>query len=291
MKTEIVHSYLREDKLPHIWCPGCGHGIILSSLIRAIDSLKWKKNDIALVSGIGCSSRTPGYVDFNTLHTTHGRSLPFAAGIKFAKPELNVISVMGDGDAVAIGGNHFIHAARRNIGITALIFNNNIYGMTGGQFSPTTPEYSIASTSPYGNIDTPFDIVKLAMGAEAGFVARSTAIHVPALDNIIKKALKYKGFSVVEILSFCPIQYGKRNKMKSSKLLMDWIKDITIPINKYKELSDVDKKNKIPIGIFIEKDRKEYTEHYEEFILSLAKKDHERYSYLKKCMRGRLFDL
>lgn len=291
MKTEIVLKYLRQDKLPHIWCPGCGHGIILGSLLRAIYSLQWEKDDISLVSGIGCSSRTPGYVDFNTVHTTHGRALAFATGIKFAKPRMKVIAVMGDGDAVAIGGNHFIHAARRNIDITAVIFNNNIYGMTGGQYSPTTPSYAIASTTPYGNIDQPFDIVNLARGAGAGFVARSSAIHVPGLDKILTQALEYTGFSVVEVLSFCPIQYGKRNKMKAPKLMMDWLKKITIPISAYEKLPDEEKADKVPVGVFINIPRISYTEKYDQHVVPAAKKIQDRYSYLKKCQKGALFDL
>ena len=145
-------QYTRPGKLPHIWCPGCSHGITLKSIIRAIDSLKFNKDDVAMVSGIGCSSRAPGYVDFNTLHTTHGRALGFATGVKMAKPKLNVIVVSGDGDATAIGGNHFIHACRRNINMTLIVMNNNIYGMTGGQFSPTTPQGAFATTTPYGNV-------------------------------------------------------------------------------------------------------------------------------------------
>jgi 2-oxoglutarate ferredoxin oxidoreductase subunit beta len=156
-------KYIRPGKLPHIWCPGCGHGIVMKGLIRAIDALSLDKDMTAIVSGIGCASRLPGYLDFCTLHTTHGRAVGFATGIKMAKPEMNVICVGGDGDGVAIGGNHFIHACRRNIDMTYLIMNNNIYGMTGGQFSPTTPYGAKASTTPYGNPDPPFDIAKLAL--------------------------------------------------------------------------------------------------------------------------------
>ena len=152
--TKLIHKYLRHDKkFPHIWCPGCGNGIVLGALIRAIDRSGLKKDDIVLVSGIGCSGRMTVYADFNTLHTTHGRALTFATGIKLAKPSLNVIVIMGDGDATAIGGNHFIHAARRNIDLTAIIINNQIYGMTGGQSSPTTPPGSTTTTTPYGQIE------------------------------------------------------------------------------------------------------------------------------------------
>ena len=182
--TKLVHEYLRHDKkFPHVWCPGCGNGIILGALIRAIDRLGLEKDEIVLASGIGCSGRMPVYADFNTLHTTHGRCLTFATGVKLANPDLNVITVMGDGDATAIGGNHFIHAARRNLDLTAIIINNQIYGMTGGQFSPTTPYGSHASTAGYGHIEHAFSISELAVTAGASFVARATVYH--AIDLVV----------------------------------------------------------------------------------------------------------
>ena len=159
MIKNIVLHYLRKDmKFPHVWCPGCGHGTILGAIIRAIDSIGWKKDEVVMVSGIGCSSRAPAYVDFNTLHTLHGRAIPFATGIKLANPALKVIVVTGDGDGAAIGGNHFIHACRRNIDLNVVVFNNGIYGMTGGQGSPTTPWMAFSTTTPYGNIEPPFDL-------------------------------------------------------------------------------------------------------------------------------------
>src|SRR5512136_1015280 len=170
-------EYLRERFMPHIWRPGCGHGIIMNNLVRAIADLGLKKNDIVMVTGIGCSSRIAGYVDFHTLHTLHGRALAFATGVKLSRPELHVIVPMGDGDALAIGGNHFIHAARRNINITAIVMNNRIYGMTGGQASPLSGYGTLASTAPYTNVDQSFDVVQLASGAGATFVARSTTFH------------------------------------------------------------------------------------------------------------------
>ena len=189
-------QYLRNEKLPHIWCPGCGHGIVLKSLIRAVAKAGWNKDEIVLVSGIGCASRLPGYVDFNTLHTAHGRALAFATGIKLAKPEMHVIVVSGDGDSLAIGGNHFIHACRRNIDITLICFNNGIYGMTGGQYSPTTASGDKTATSPFGNVEPHFNVAELAKGAGATFVARGTSYGVPQLDNFIYQGLMHKGFSV-----------------------------------------------------------------------------------------------
>ena len=175
MASKLIDKYFREAHLPHIWCPGCGHGVLMRDVAQAVENLGLDKDKVVLVSGIGCSSRAAGYMDFNTMHTTHGRALAFATGIKMAHPELEVIVIMGDGDASAIGGNHLIHAARRNIGITAIVFNNDIYGMTGGQYSPTTPYGEKGTTAPYGNIDRPFDIPKVAEAAGATYTARGTA--------------------------------------------------------------------------------------------------------------------
>ncbi|MGD8268036.1 MAG: thiamine pyrophosphate-dependent enzyme, partial [Desulfobacterales bacterium] len=165
-------DFIRQRFFPHMWCPGCGHGTVLNSLLRAVEQLGLSKNEIVMVSGIGCSSRISGYVDFHTLHTLHGRALAFATGVKLSKPELNVIVPMGDGDALAIGGNHFIHAARRNIDMTAIVMNNRIYGMTGGQYSPLSGVGISATTAPYLNIDREFDVVDMALAAGATFVAR-----------------------------------------------------------------------------------------------------------------------
>mgnify|MGYP000359670686 CR=1 FL=1 len=207
-----VKDYIRERFFPHMWCPGCGHGTILNSLLRAVDQLQLDKKDLVMTSGIGCSARISGYVDFHSLHTIHGRALAFATGVKLSKPELKLIVPMGDGDALAIGGNHFIHAARRNIDITAIVMNNKIYGMTGGQFSPLSGPGKKATTAPYTTIDNEFDVVKLAKAAGASFVARSTVFHAKEAKDILKKAIMHKGFSVVEILSQCPTFYGRQNK-------------------------------------------------------------------------------
>lgn len=270
MKTEIALKYLRQDELPFIWCAGCGHGIILASILRAVDSLGWQKDEVCMISGIGCCGRSPGYVDFHTLHTTHGRALTFATGIKFVNPSLKVIVAMGDGDSVAIGGNHFIHAARRNIDITAIIFNNYIYGMTGGQESPTTPLGKIASTAPYGAIDPPFDIVDLAKGCGATYVARGTVYHVPALDRLIKKALQHKGFSVVDVMTPCPTAFGRRNRMKAIVENFNWLKENTISISAAKSMNEDELVGKTVIGEFRDIERPEYTEVYEEAIIKKA---------------------
>ena len=179
-----VKSYIRERFFPHLWCPGCGHGIVLNCLLRSVYQAGLDQNEIVIVSGIGCSARISGYVDFHSLHTLHGRALAFATGIKLAKPVLKVIVPLGDGDGLAIGGNHFIHAARRNIDMTAIVMNNRIYGMTGGQCSPLTGYGKTATTAPYGSIDQDFDVVKLAIAAGASFVARTTTYHVYEMIDV-----------------------------------------------------------------------------------------------------------
>jgi len=262
--TKLVHNYLRHDKkFPHVWCPGCGNGIVLGAMIRAIDRLGYRKDEIVMVSGIGCSGRLPVYVDFNTLHTTHGRALTFATGVKLAKPELKVIVVMGDGDATAIGGNHFIHAARRNINITAIIINNNIYGMTGGQYSPTTPYGMKATTAPYRNIEHAFNIAELAVTAGAVFVGRGTVYHARLLDKLIEKALVKRGFGVVEIITHCHTQYGRRNRMGDAVAMMNWQKEHAVRIERAGDLSEEELKDKFTIGVLADRDLPIYTEQYD----------------------------
>jgi len=258
-----VQDYIRERFFPHIWCPGCGHGTVLNGTIRAIEKLGMSKNEIVMVSGIGCSSRVSGYVDFHSFHTIHGRALAFATGVKLAKPELNVIVPMGDGDALSIGGNHFIHAARRNIDMTAIIMNNRIYGMTGGQHSPMSGVGIRATTAPYTNIDHDFDVVKLATAAGATFVARSTAYHAAQMADLIRKAIVHEGFSVVEILSQCPTYFGRKNKMGGAADMVKYFKDNTVQIgSKRKEKNP----NLIEIGIFVEEERPEYCSEYDKII-------------------------
>jgi len=258
--------YLRQSKMPHIWCAGCGHGMVLKSLLRCIAKLGWQKDDIAVVSGIGCSSRTPGYVDFNTLHTTHGRALAFATGLKIAKPRLHVIVVTGDGDTVAIGGNHFIHAARRNIDITTIIYNNNIYGMTGGQVSPTTPTGKKATTAPYGNPDAPFDIARLAAAAGASYVARSTIYHTARLDKFIEQALTKRGFSVVEVLSPCPTAYGRMNKAGGPVEMLLFQKDHTVSLEKAAKMTPEELTDKIIVGVLVDREQADYQTNYQQII-------------------------
>lgn len=263
MFSEIA-QYFRTEALPHIWCPGCGNGTITSALVQAIKTLQLDQNNVVIVSGIGCSSRMPGYLDFNTLHTTHGRALAFATGIKAARPGLDVFVVMGDGDAGAIGGNHFIHASRRNIDLTAIIINNNIYGMTGGQSSPLTPHDKRATTSPYGNLERPFQILDLAKAAGATYGARATAYHNQLLTKLIVNAYNNSGFSVVEAISQCPVSYGRRNKFKTPADMLLWQKEHGIMAGR-KETGEED----FMIGEIFKQEAPEYTQEYEKLRLRL----------------------
>ena len=258
-----VKDYIRERFFPHMWCAGCGHGIILNSLLRAVESLGMSKNEIVMVSGIGCSSRISGYVDFHTLHTVHGRALAFATGVKLSRPELNLIVPMGDGDALAIGGNHFIHAARRNIDIPATVMNNRIYGMTGGQFSPLSGYGIMATTAPYATVDQGFDVVELARAAGATFVARSTTYHVQQLTKLLREAILHEGFSVVEVMTQCPTYFGRRNKQGGAVDMMSWLKDNTTPVG---SKAKAENPALIERGIFVQKDLPEYCKAYDQVI-------------------------
>lgn len=266
MSSKIIEKYFRDDKLPHIWCPGCGHGIIMKSITDAIDELGYNKDDVCIVSGIGCSSRAPGYMDFNTLHTTHGRALAFATGVKMANPNLKVIVISGDGDCAAIGGNHLIHAARRNIDITTVVFNNNIYGMTGGQYSPTTPTGDRGTTAPYGNIDRNFDLCNLAKAAGSTYVARSTAYHANMIKKQVKAGIENKGFSFVEAVSVCPTYYGRKNKKGNAVEMMKYLKEGTVNVKAAEKLPKEKVEGKMLIGEFYKNPEPEYTEEYQKII-------------------------
>jgi len=268
----LIHKYLRSSKkFPHIWCGGCGIGIFMNALIRVIDGTGYSKDDIVIISGIGCSGRLPVYVDFNTLHTTHGRALTFATGIKMAKPSLKVIVVMGDGDAAAIGGNHLIHAARRNVEITSFIINNQVYGMTGGQISPTTPYGATTVTSPYGNLEPAFDICRLTEAAGASFVGRSTVYHTGLLDRLISQALNKKGFSVVEVIAQCVIFGGRWLGMDSAVRMMNWQKENSVTVEKAKGLSEAELEGKIVIGVLADRERPTYNEQYRKLLTEKLK--------------------
>jgi len=227
MIQEMAHplsKYLRSAMMPHIWCSGCGNGIILNCFVQTIDELQIDLDKLVVVSGIGCIGRTAGYTNTNSFHTTHGRPIAFATGVKLANPELEVVTISGDGDLFAIGGNHFIHAARRNIGVKVICANNFNYGMTGGQQGPTTPLEALTTTTPYGNIEHPFNLVHLAAASGAIYVARWTTLHVRRLTQSIKRMLQKEGFCFIEVISPCPEIFGRYNKMKTGLEMMEWFR-------------------------------------------------------------------
>ncbi|NPA47200.1 MAG: 2-oxoacid:ferredoxin oxidoreductase subunit beta [Thermococci archaeon] len=263
---EIRDRYLRKDMLPTIFCPGCGIGSVLQFTLRAIDDLKLNQDEIVWVSGIGCSSRVPGFVNFDGLHTTHGRALAFATGIKMVNPDLKIIAFMGDGDAAAIGGNHFIHAIRRNLDVTVILINNFTYGMTGGQVAPTTLKGLRGTTAPYGQFENPFDIAELAVASGANYVARWTVFNYIQGINSIKKALQKEGFTLVEFLSPCPVSFGRRNRMKTAPEILKWYQKITVPINRARKMSQEELEGKVVIGEFVDRDRPGLVRAYREYV-------------------------
>lgn len=262
---KIIEKYYR-PRLPHIWCPGCGNGIVTSALVKAVDKLGLSQDETVIVSGIGCSSRASGYLDFDTVHTVHGRAIPFATGIKLAEPRLNVIVVTGDGDGTAIGGNHFIHAARRNINITVVLYNNSIYGMTGGQYSPLTPTSHLATTAPYGTVERTFNIAELAKAAGATFVARGTTFHTQMLVEVIAQGIAHDGFALIEAITQCPIYNGRQNKLGDAPTMMKWQRDHTVTVDAAKKLPAEQLADKIQIGVLHREDAPEYTKMYDAVI-------------------------
>ncbi|KYK30234.1 MAG: 2-oxoglutarate synthase [Candidatus Proteinoplasmatales archaeon SG8-5] len=276
----LREKYLRDGMLPTIFCNGCGHGVAVDYTLRAIEELEIDIDTIALASGIGCSSRIPGYINADGLHTTHGRALSLATGIKAANPELNVIVFTGDGDCTGIGGNHFIHAARRNIDMTVILLNNFIYGMTGGQLAPTAPLGSIATTAPYGNIEQAFNISELATALGAAYVARWPIFYPYQPIKSIKDGLQNKGFALIELMSPCPTAYGRRNKLGKIDALWTWYEDNTILIEEYEKIMNYgtdDEKEKVKqmfqIGVFQNEVKAGFFEEYEKMVERLIERD------------------
>jgi len=250
---------LRQDRLPHIWCSGCGLGTALNCFLNALIKSEMDPDKVAIVSGIGCSGRVAGYVALDSFHTTHGRAIPFATGLKLANPELKMVVFSGDGDLIAIGGNHFIHAARRNMDLTVICVNNFIYGMTGGQLAPTTPTGARTSTSPTGNRDHPFNLSYLAAASGASYVARWTTLHVRRLERAIGEALRKPGFSFVEVISPCPTLYGRLNKQKSGLEQMDFYKkNSIIRHGADPRQADIGLTGQIVVGKFVDLDKPSY---------------------------------
>lgn len=227
-KSHPLDKYLRSDRIPHIWCPGCGLGTVLNCFLHALEESNIDLKKLAIVSGIGCTGRVAGYINVDSYHTTHGRAIPFATGLKLANPKLKVVVFSGDGDLFAIGGNHFIHAARRNIDMTVICVNNYNYGMTGGQLGPTTPLNAKTTTTPYGNIEHPFNLCHVAAASGAVYVARWTALHVRRLKDSMKEALNKKGFSFIEVIASCPTTYGRRNQMPTGLDTMKYYREKSV---------------------------------------------------------------
>lgn len=257
-------KYLRTRTFPLPWCPGCGIGTIFKATVMVFAKLGWNPDDLLVVSGIGCSGRLPTYFNTNTLHTTHGRALTFATGAKLAQPEKKVVVFSGDGDALAIGGNHFIHACRRNLDIKYIIVNNCIYGMTGGQVSPTTPGGFVTTTTPYGNSEPHFNTVEMAKAAGATYVARETVNRPRQLQGVIENAFLHKGFSVVEAISNCHINLGRRNKLRHPIPMLKWIEELTVPLAKAKDMTPEELEKRFVVGEFVKRDRPEYYDIYRE---------------------------
>jgi len=264
MATTLTGSrytdYLRKERLPHIFCAGCGNGIVMNTFFNGMNMAEFDLDNIVMVSGIGCSSRIPGYVKCDSLHTTHGRPITFATGVKLANPDLDVVVFTGDGDAAAIGGNHLIHGARRNIDLTVICINNSIYGMTGGQISPTSPKGSYGSTAPYGALERPFSLADLVTAAGATYVARWTTTHAMPLSLSIKKGLQNKGFSFIEVISQCPTYFGRKNRMRTPLEMMDFMKKNSILKEKTVNMSEEELEGKIIVGEFVDKSLPEYSE-------------------------------
>ena len=269
-------KYLREDRLPHIFCPGCGNGIVMNTFFKALEGSEIEFDDVAMVSGIGCSSRIPGYVKCDSLHTTHGRALPFATGLKVSNPELDVVVFTGDGDAASIGGNHLIHAARKNINLTVICLNNNIYGMTGGQISPTSPKGSFGTTAPYGSNDVPFNLSELVKAAGASYVARWTSTHPVQLSNAIKKGLNNNGFSFIEVVTQCPTYYGRKNKLKTSTAMFEFLKENSVNLRKAEKMDEEELQGKIIVGEFVNKTEPEYTDNITKLINENSKNPYKK---------------
>jgi len=266
VKENPYLKYLRRDRLPHIFCAGCGNGIVLNTFFKGMEMAGVDFDSIAMVSGIGCSSRIPGYVKCDSLHTTHGRPIAFATGLKLANPSLNVVVFTGDGDAAAIGGNHLIHGARKNIDLTVICINNSIYGMTGGQISPTSPAGSFGTTAPYGALEDPFDLSELVKAAGASYVARWTAAHPLQLANSIKKGLKNRGFSFIEAVSQCPTYFGRKNRMRSPVEMMKFMKENSINRRRALKMDPEEVEGKLIIGEFADAPRPELCDRIYEMI-------------------------
>ena len=274
--STLVDRYFYTHQFPTMWCPGCGSGTIAMAMARAIDRLGLDLDKVIHTAGIGCSSVAHWYTTFTALQSAHGRALPSATGIKLANPELTVVVTMGDGDCIAIGGNHLIHACRRNIDLTAIVYNNFNYGMTGGQVGPTTPLHSITSTTLWGNIEPPIDICKVAEAAGATYVARGAVYYIKELITLIEKGIRHKGFSLIEVITPCPTVFGKRNRLGAAPKMWKAQKDFTVSSSNAKDLSAAELEGKHVRGVLVERDLPEFTEQYSKLIAEAQKGRQEK---------------
>jgi 2-oxoglutarate ferredoxin oxidoreductase subunit beta len=258
-----IEQFLHTERLPHMWCAGCGIGIVTGALLRVMVDLGLKREETVVVGGVGCSSRAAGYLDVGTMHTIHGRALAFATGIKMARPEFTVVVLTGDGDGAAIGGNHLIHACRRNIDLTCILFNNQVYGMTGGQLSPTMAWGDRATTAPYGQVEQPFDLCRLAEAAGATFVARGTAADIKPMEGFIKQGIQHPGFAFIEAVVPCPMEYGMRNVSGGVLAMLDDEKACSVSVDEAARLSSEELAGKIVTGVLHQDpDRPEFQRSY-----------------------------
>jgi 2-oxoglutarate ferredoxin oxidoreductase subunit beta len=251
-----MEDFLRMDRIPHIWCPTCGIGVSVNCFAQALERCEIPLDNVVVVSGIGCTGRVAGYVKIDSYHTTHGRAIPFATGMKLANPKLKVVVFSGDGDLVAIGGNHLIHAARRNIDMTVICVNNFNYAMTGGQIAPTTPQGALLTTSPYGNYEAPFNLPFLVESVGAVYVARWTALHIHRQTDAMVDALRKPGFAFIEILAPCPTIYERRNKFGDGLDRLRWYyENSEIQHGADTKNVNIELRNKIIVGKFVDKER------------------------------------
>ena len=268
-----LDRFLKEGRIPHIWCSGCGIGIAFTAFVKALEKGRFDPDRTAVVSGIGCSGRAAGYLDLDTYHTTHGRPIPFATGLKLAKPELKLVVFSGDGDLFAIGGNHIIHAARRNIDITVICINNFNYGMTGGQGGPTTPLEARTTTTPYGCAEHPFNLIYLAKAAGAVYVARWTVLHTYEMRDAMIEGMNKRGFSFIEIISPCPTGYARRNKLGSALDLMRFYKDNSYLADELDpENTALPFKGRVAVGKFVDIEKPTFMDMWETCVVAKAEK-------------------
>jgi 2-oxoglutarate ferredoxin oxidoreductase subunit beta len=267
MYDHPLKKFLRMDRMPHIFCPGCGCGQIMNVMLRAIDELEMDLKKIVFVGGVGCNSRQVCWIKADAMHGLHGRAFAWATGIQLSNPDLKVIVLTGDGDCGAIGGNHFIHAARRNIEMTVVVCNNFTYGMTGGQFAPTTPLGTKSTTSAYGSYENPFDLCELAKAAGATCISRWSVLNLKPLLNAFKVGIQHRGFSFIEVVSPCPTNYGRRELNSADpRVNVDRIKQMTVKQKKAASLSQEELQGMITLGDFHKEDRPTYLEEYKKNI-------------------------